>query len=168
MFHAFRQNGPTPPAGCFGSGAQLLTPEGYRQVEDLSCGDLVIVGDGGHRRIESVISVQTRGVGYHAPILVLPGALGNKGMLTLSPGTRVRVVGWKAQLHRDRESAILPIDELVNGSSIVREEKRKMQWHHVSCQNPQLLTFSGLQVECTDPQVNMSQQNAKLFQIEVR
>jgi hypothetical protein len=133
---------PTPPV-CFASGTLIRTARGEVAVEELSVGDEAVTASGavrpivwiGHRRIER-LSRDER------PVRVMAGAFGDglpERDLVLSPGHAV-CVGVV-------EEAFVPIIELVNGATIVREDVSEVTYWHVELESHDVLLAEGLPCE---------------------
>ncbi|MBB5689284.1 Ca2+-binding RTX toxin-like protein [Roseomonas alkaliterrae] len=106
---------------CFAEGTMILTAAGERPVETLRAGDLVATASGrgapfkpvrwiGRRRVDLAAHPRPASV---APVLVMPGALGEgtpHRPLRLSPDHAVRVGG-----------ALVPVGLLTDGRGIVQD-----------------------------------------------
>ena len=103
---------------CFARGTQVRTREGYRPIETLAAGDEVAVR-GGFAPIKAMVShtvnsVSGRWVGEsNLPVLIRRGALGEN-----SPSADLCVTALHAVYV---DGFLMPVGELVNGTSIVLE-----------------------------------------------
>jgi hypothetical protein len=128
---------------CFVSGAHVRTERGDVAVEDLAVGDLAVTASGavrpiiwiGRRTIERPVSEQR-------PVRVLAGAFG-EGLpardLWLSHGHAVCVDALG--------EVLIPVGELVNGVTIVREEVSEITYWHIELESHDLLLAEGLPAE---------------------
>jgi hypothetical protein len=104
---------------CFARGTQIRTREGYRPIETLAVGDEVAVRFGGFAPIKAMVShtlnsVAGKWVGEsNLPVLVRRGALGEN-----SPNADLCLTALHPVFV---EGFLMPVGELVNGTSIVFE-----------------------------------------------
>ncbi len=76
------------------AGTALATPDGWRRVEDIGPGDMLLTFDGGPRRVQAVQSAlveagRARWPSAHWPLTVPPGVLGNRDRFRLLPDQAV-------------------------------------------------------------------------------
>jgi hypothetical protein len=128
---------------CFASGSRIRTAKGEVPVENLRVGDLAVTAAGearpivwiGHRRITNLTSEQH-------PVRVLAGAFGD-GLpardLRLSPGHAVCVDVM--------DEVFVPIDHLINGQTIFREDVAEETYWHVELESHDVLLADGLPCE---------------------
>lgn len=123
---------------CFAEGTMILTAQGERPVETLRAGDLVATASGhgapfkpvrwvGRRRVDLAAHPRPAAV---APVLVMPGALGDgtpHRPLRLSPDHAVRVGG-----------ALVPVGLLEDGAGIRQES------------GPHTVTYFHVELFCHD------------------
>lgn len=136
---------------CFVADTLIQTPRGYRKVQDLSCGDLVMTRNNGPQKLIGTGFAKIGGRDANAPITILPGALGNRYLLRLAPAHRIHLTGWQAQLHCDADAVMLPVRSLINGKTIFAEPCRAVPYHHIQCTHPEILEAVGLWLECAAP-----------------
>ena len=104
---------------CFARGTQIRTREGYRAIETLAVGDEVAVRFGGFAPIKAMVShtlnsVAGKWVGEsNLPVLVRRGALGEN-----SPNADLCLTALHPVFV---EGFLMPVGELVNGTSITFE-----------------------------------------------
>jgi hypothetical protein len=128
---------------CFATGTLVRTTRGEVAVEDLAVGEKVVTASGetrpvrwiGHRRIE-------RPAPEAWPVRVRAGAFGADAPLRdlrLSPGHAVcvDVIG----------QVLVPVGELVNGTSVVAEEVAEITYWHVELESHDVLVAEGLPCE---------------------
>jgi hypothetical protein len=133
----------TITALCFCSGTRLRTTRGEVAVEGLEVGDQAVTASGAARPIVW-IGQRTidRPSPEQAPVRVMAGAFG-EGLpardLRLSPGHAVCV---------DMMGEVLiPVGQLVNGVSIVREAVAEVTYWHVELASHDVLLADGLGCE---------------------
>lgn len=135
-------NGTTVP--CFAAGTRLATPDGDIAVEHLQPGDAVLNHEG---QAETITWIGTRTVACHAhprpekvwPVRVRRHAFGPglpKRDLILSPDHAVFVQG-----------VLIPVCELINGSSVVQERVHAIRYLHVECALHTILLAEGMPAE---------------------
>lgn len=133
---------------CFVEGTMILTAQGERPVETLRAGDLVATASGrgapfkpirwiGRRQVDLAAHPRAAAV---APVLVMPGALGDgtpHRALRLSPDHAVRVKG-----------TLVPVGLLVDGAGIVQESGRQsVAYFHVELFAHDILVSDGAATE---------------------
>ncbi len=143
-----------PP--CFCAGTSLLTPQGYRQVDDLALGDLVMTQDHGAQPIRWIgIARLPQAVLADAPkfrpVLIRKGAFGTDSPsrdLQVSPQHRILVTGWQAELLFGETEVLVPAIKLVNDRSIrSMGPDRDVTYYHVMCDRHEILWADGLPSE---------------------
>ncbi len=131
-------------APCFAAGTHLATPGGEVAVEHLKAGDTVLTADG---REQAVVWIGTRHVACHAhpkpekiyPVRVRAGAFGPalpRRDLFLSPDHAVFTDG-----------VLIPVCELINGTSVVQERVHSVRYLHVELALHDVVLAEGLPVE---------------------
>ncbi|MDE2332954.1 MAG: Hint domain-containing protein [Rhodospirillales bacterium] len=137
-------NGGTVITACFAAGSGVLGPDGWRKVEELHAGDLVVTASGriaalrwvGSRRIDMRRHARA---GEVAPIRVRAGAFGPETPmrdLVLSPDHAVLVDG-----------VLIPIRHLANGRSIATEAWDEVTYFHLELDRHDALVVEGLVCE---------------------
>ena len=131
-------------AACFAAGTRIAVPNGWRAVEDLAAGDLIMLAHGGtapviwlgHRAVDCTRHPHPETVW---PIRVMAGAFG-EGLphrdLWLSPDHAVFV-----------DDVLIPIKRLLNGSSIRREPRDRVVYYHVELPEHDVILAEGLPTE---------------------
>jgi hypothetical protein len=123
---------------------RVLTTCGMVDLRDLTPGDMVLGRGRGPVEVLDVQRVTMNGRGAAAPITILPGALGNRHMLRLSPETRLCLSGWRAQLHGDGALALVALRDLINGKTVFADPRRRVTYGAVICAEPALIDLGGL------------------------
>jgi hypothetical protein len=128
---------------CFASGTLIRTARGEVAVEDLAIGDLAVTTSGaarpimwiGHRKIERPRAEQQ-------PVRVRAGAFG-EGL----PARDLRLSHGHAVCVDAMGELLVPVGELVNGVTIVREEVAEVTYWHVELESHDVLMAEGLPCE---------------------
>ncbi len=129
---------------CFARGSRLLTPHGYRAVEDLKPGDPLITASGARRPVRW-IGRRTLDLGPSAaregqPVLILPNAFG--------PGQPARPLRLSPSHCIHAGGVLIPAAHLVNGATILREtQAAAMTYYHVELDRHDILLAEGLPCE---------------------
>ncbi|HEY4169017.1 MAG TPA: Hint domain-containing protein [Reyranella sp.] len=136
-----------PPGSCFVRGTQVLTPDGYRAIETLAAGDKVATRFAGVASIKVVDGftldrVAGKWVGPSRPVRVKRHALGENMPaqdLCLTAAHAVVVDG-----------ALVPVINLVNGTSIVfetAEGRDTLDFFHIELERHDVLDVQGAPCE---------------------
>ncbi len=126
---------------CFGHGTRILTPNGYRPVQDFAPGDPVVTLDGavravgwiGRRTLDLADEPRAR------PVLFAAGALGENvpsRPVLLSPLHGVFVGG-----------VLVPALHLVNGATITQTQKAASTYFHLELDRHDILLAEGMAAE---------------------
>jgi len=127
----------------FVRGTRLLTPNGYVPVEAFKPGDPIITRLG-IRRAVRWIGRRSIELGMQArqemrPVLVLPGAMG--------PGTPSRAIRLSPAQAVSIDDVLVPVMHLVNGATILREQRASVTYFHIELDRHDMLISDGLPVE---------------------
>jgi hypothetical protein len=128
---------------CFARGTRLLSPSGYRPVEELRPGDPLITASG-ERRPVRWIGWRTLDLGpaparNALPVLIMPGAVG--------PGRPHRVLRLSPLHCVYADGVLIPVTHLVNGATIIRERAAAATYFHVELDRHDILLAEGLECE---------------------
>ncbi|MGP8026559.1 MAG: Hint domain-containing protein [Acidocella sp.] len=128
---------------CFARGTRLLSPHGYRAVEELRPGDPLITASG-ERRPVRWIGWRTLDLGpaparNALPVLIMPGAFG--------PGRPHRVLRLSPLHCVYADGVLIPVTHLVNGATIIRERAAAATYFHVELDRHDILLAEGLECE---------------------
>jgi T5SS/PEP-CTERM-associated repeat protein len=129
---------------CFAKGTRIRTNDGWIAVEDLRAGDIAVTADGAE---EAIVWVGQRAVNCAAhprpeavwPVRVRAGAFGDNVPvrdLYLSPDHAVFV-----------DNVLVPVKLLINGSSIARAGRDRVEYFHVELPRHSVILAEGLTVE---------------------
>lgn len=136
---------------CFVEGARLATPSGPRAVEDLTPGDMVNTRDSGALPVRWVGSRTLQAKSHMAPIVFLPGAIGNTAELRVSPHHRMLIGGWRAEALFGEHEVLVAAKDLVNGDTIYRAEGGTVTYWHIMFDRHEIVTSEGIASESFHP-----------------
>jgi hypothetical protein len=136
-----------PPGSCFLRGAQVRTPGGYRAIETLVPGDKVATRFAGFASIKAIDAfildrVAGKWVGPSRPVRIKRNALGENMPaqdLCLTASHAVAIDG-----------ALVPVIDLVNGTSIVfeaAEGRDSLEFFHIELARHDVLEVQGAPCE---------------------
>lgn len=137
----------------FVPGTLLRTPDGPRRVDELRPGDRVMTLDNGPRAITWVGRRQVRGEGRLAPVLIRPGALGNRGPVILSPSQQLVLKDRAIRLLFGRDEALVAVRHLLDGDRIVRSPRPTTEFVLLQMDGYQVLDEGDFGLECAEPMV---------------
>ncbi|MFN4171780.1 MAG: Hint domain-containing protein [Pseudorhodobacter sp.] len=142
------QVGPVP---CFVAGTLIETDRGQRRIEDLRPGDLVMTRDNGLQPLRWIGQTTVPGLGEHASIRFMAGAMGNDRALEISPNHRMLVEGWKAELYFGEEEVLVAAKHLVNGDTILRVPRAEVTYLHLLFARHEVIFAEGAAAESLHP-----------------
>ncbi len=116
---------------CFTRGTRIQTSHGPRAIQDLRVGDMVVTRDNGLQPIRWIGSKSVVGHGDLAPIRFAKGAFGNDRALLVSPQHRMVHHSVDAVLLFDQSEVMIPAKHLINGNTIIREERAEVTYFHM-------------------------------------
>jgi Ca2+-binding RTX toxin-like protein len=137
---------------CFASGTPIRVPDGWKMVEDLIPGDLVVTRGGA---VEPVIWSGSRDVRHEEiearpslrPVKIRPGALGNRAEVRLSPQHAVLML-------LDGEEVLVRAVHLAKHGyrgCRIAEGTRRISYHHILLPDHAILDADGLAAESLYP-----------------
>jgi len=144
----------SPP--CFTPGTRILTPQGYRPVEDLNVGDLVETRDAGARPLCWIGEVALSGEDLQRrpefrPVRIKAHTFGpdRPGRdLLLSPQHRILVSDWRAELFRGDAEVLAASVHFVDGVNVQRAPcPAGVRYLHIMCESHQIILADGLEAE---------------------
>jgi hypothetical protein len=155
---------------CFVSGTRISTPTGYRPVEALRAGDMVVTDDDGAQSLCWVGARTVPAVGAFAPILIKKGALGNVADILVSPQHRMVLRGWRAELMFGATEVLIAACHLINDRDIFRRPGGMVTYHHILFDRHQVVFAEDCPTESFFPGAqamsNLDHQSrAELFQL---
>ena len=138
--------GPGTFAICFTTGTRIETSRGQVAIEDLAVGDTAVTASGGLRPIQWIGKRTLDCVGdaaHMAPVRVRANAFGAgvpERDVCLSPGHPVLV-------RQDGREVLVPIMNLINGTSIERSAMTRVTYWHIELDQHDVLIADGLPAE---------------------
>jgi len=136
---------------CFTPGTLIDTKWGWRAVETLKEGDLIVTHDNGLQPIRWVGRRTVSAQGDLAPIRIRTGALGNDRDLLVSPQHRMVLSGWLAELHFGESEVLIAAKHLVNGTTIVPAQRRSVDYIHLMFDRHEIIFAEGIATESFHP-----------------
>ncbi len=135
------QSFPVPP--CFVSGTMILTQQGYRPVESLAPGDLVLTRDNGMQPVRWHGQRTVWGQGTFAPVRFEAGVLNNHAPLLVSPQHRMLITGWQAEMYFSEREVFVAAKDLVDGVSVRQVPSGLVTYHHILFDCHQVIQGDG-------------------------
>ncbi len=128
---------------CFARGTGILSPNGYRKVEELRPNDPVITANG-ERRPVRWIGWRTLDLGPVAardarPVLIMPDAFG--------PGRPLKALRLSPSHCIYMGGVLIPVTHLVNGATVLRERVQAATYFHIELDRHDILLAEGLACE---------------------
>ncbi len=129
---------------CFARGTGVLTPHGYRPVEELRPGDPVINAAGERRAVRWIgwrtLDLASGAAHAARPVIILPGAFG--------PGKPFKTLRLSPLHCIYAQGVLIPVTHLVNGATILRDMSAPaMTYYHVELDRHDVLLAEGLECE---------------------
>ncbi|MDG1353038.1 MAG: Hint domain-containing protein [Sulfitobacter sp.] len=147
---------------CFAKGTEILTNDGNCPVEHLKIGDLVLTKDNGYQKIRWIGSRKVSAKGSFAPVVFLPGSIGNNKTLQLSQQHRVHIAEPMVELYFGDASILAAAKSLINGKTIFTKEGGEIEYFHVLFDQHELVFTNGTWTESFFPTARtLTQQDAK-------
>ncbi|MEM7508509.1 MAG: Hint domain-containing protein [Pseudomonadota bacterium] len=138
-------------AACFAPGTLIETDSGFTPIEDLGPGDLVATLCHGLQPIRHA-QCATLWMGHmahhphHRPIIVRAGALGQDlpwRDLIVSPGHRLRLSGYQAQMFFGEDDVLVPAIALTRLDGIEIAGQTRITYHQIAFDRAQLVRAEG-------------------------
>ena len=137
-------------AACFAAGTRIACPDGWRNIESIEAGDLVLT-EAGSRPVLWRSMRQVNAIGVLSPIHIPSGILGATGDLFVSPDHRLLLQGQVAQLLFDCDALWVYAADLVNDTTIRRAPRAHIAYHHLLLDGHFRLLAEGCAAESLDP-----------------
>lgn len=139
-------------SACFVAGTWIDTEIGPRKVEQIAPGDRVLTRDNGAQPVTWVGGSLRRAEGRDAPIHFAAGALGEHGVIELSPQHRVLIREARAELLFGEAEVLVKAKDLVNDTTIRRRaDGSPVQYVHILFARHEIVTANGLPSESYHP-----------------
>ncbi len=161
---------------CFCAETEILTPSGYRAVETLRAGDLVLNERGEAKPLiwvgcSSVTLASLRAHPNLRPIRIPAGAVAPgvpRADLDVSPQHRVVIEGPATELLFGEERVLVPAKHLAGSLAEVVEPEAEVEYYHLLLEDHEILVTNGLHSESFQPARRtidaMSEENQKLLE----
>ena len=153
---------------CFDTGCPILTPQGYRMVEDLRAGDEVMTADNGAQTILWAGSRKAFGIARFAPVEIEAGVLGNDRTLRVSQQHRILIGGAEAQLFFGEDEVLVPAHALLGKPGIQLVSGNRVNFHHLLLADHEVIDCAGMATETLLPTEYGLAQLSEASQEEVR
>ncbi|KAJ55106.1 hemolysin-type calcium-binding protein [Actibacterium mucosum KCTC 23349] len=149
-----------PNVICFAADTRIATPEGVKQVQDLSEGDMVLTKDDGPQPIcwtgrRRITGARMYAMPHMRPIRIRASALGEyrpEGDLLVSPMHRVLLQGKSAEMLYGESEVLVSARDLLNDRSIaVDYTLREVTYVHLMLERHQILFANGVESESFHP-----------------
>lgn len=133
---------------CFTPGTRILTETGYRPIETLRPGDMLITRDDGPQPLRWVGSRTVLARGKTAPINIAPGVLpGQDRALLVSPQHRLLFEGYHAQLLFGESEVFAAACHLVDGRDVSVVEGGLVTYVHLMLDRHHVIYAEGAATE---------------------
>lgn len=133
---------------CFTPGTRILTETGYRPIETLSPGDLLVTRDAGLQPLRWVGSRTVLARGKTAPVNIAPGVLqGQERALLVSPQHRMLFEGYQSQLLFGESEVFAAACHLVDGRDVSIVEGGLVTYVHLMLDSHHVIYAEGAATE---------------------
>ena len=136
---------------CYARGTRIATARGLVVVERLREGDRVKTRDGGWQPIRWIGSTTVSGLGADAPVVIAPGAFGNRRELTVSPRHRMLVTGWEVEMHLGVDEAFVPARLMIDGHRVRQVPRAQVEYFHILLDRHEVIFAEGAASESFHP-----------------
>lgn len=132
---------------CLAKGTRVSTAQGYRRVENLRPGDLLLTKDRGAQPLRWIGHRDVPAVGPSAPVVFAPGALGNTRTLRVSPQHRMLITGWKAEMLFGETEVLIAAKHLVDGIEVTQKHGGDIEYFHLCLDRHEIIFAEGAETE---------------------
>ncbi|MEM9967930.1 MAG: Hint domain-containing protein [Pseudomonadota bacterium] len=136
---------------CFTAGTLIETEAGFKAVEALEVGDMVLTRDDGYQPVSWIGARKVNGHGSTAPICIKKGALGNTRDLFVSPQHRMLLQGYPAEMHFGMDEVLATAQSLISGDMVYRAPCDEVEYFHVMFEKHQIIYANGAATESFKP-----------------
>ena len=136
---------------CFTEGTSIDLADGTCNVEDLSSGDWVPTLDNGLQQVKWIGRREVAAKGDFAPVVFMPGSIGNDVEITVSPQHRMLISGWQCQQLFGEDEVLVPASHLLNGDTIYRRTGGDVTYFHLLFDQHEIIMSNGLPSESFHP-----------------
>lgn len=135
----------------FAPGLIVRTPSGLRRVDSLRAGDSVLTLDRGPQKLLWTGRRRSDCTGISAPILLRPGALGNRETLLLSPSQKLVLRDRAIRMLFGRDEAVISVRHLLDGDRILRSPRAAEDLVLLMFEGAQALDLGAFGLDCAAP-----------------
>ncbi|WP_298913083.1 Hint domain-containing protein [uncultured Roseobacter sp.] len=132
---------------CFAAGTMIDVPGGATAIENLAVGDLVETLDHGPRAIRWIGCRTVPGLGGCTPITFMPGSIGNRQKIRLSPQHRVLLSGWRCELMLQTPEVLCSAKHLCDGDQIFAAPCQMVTYFHLMFDKHEIVFSQGARLE---------------------
>lgn len=129
---------------CFATGTLIDTPGGFRAIETLAEGDLVLTLDHGPQPVRAVWRGDRPGIGPYAPVRIAAGALGATRDLRVSQNHRLLLRHPQAELHFGAPEVMVMAKSLVGAAGVRMETVPCVSYVHLFLDRHEIVRASGV------------------------
>jgi hypothetical protein len=129
---------------CFAAGTLIDTPGGFRAVETLATGDLVITLDQGPQPVRAVWRGDRPGIGPYAPVRIAAGTLGATRDLRVSQNHRLLLRHPQAELHFGAPEVLVMAKSLAGAEGVRMETVPSVSYVHLFLDRHEIVRASGV------------------------
>lgn len=134
--------------GAFARGTRIALGDGRQvPVEDLAPGEAVITRDHGVQVLRWKGAVRLRAEGGFAPVMVMPGVMGNPGPLVVSPHHRLFLYRRDARAIAGAAELLVQARHLVDGQNLVRREGGFVEYFSLVFDQHEVIYAEGVPCE---------------------
>ncbi|SMX28703.1 Hemolysin, chromosomal [Pelagimonas phthalicica] len=132
---------------CFTPGTRILTSKGYRAVETLKLGDMIVTRDNGLQPLRWTGSRTVLARGKTAPVRIDPSLFGGDRPLFVSPQHRMLLEGYQVELMFGTDEVFAAARHLENGAEVARVEGKLVTYIHLMLDQHEVIYAEGMATE---------------------
>ncbi|MGH1413197.1 MAG: Hint domain-containing protein [Pelagimonas sp.] len=132
---------------CFTPGTRILTTTGYRAIETLQLGDMIITRDHGPQPLRWTGSRTVLARGKTAPIRIDPSLFGGDRPLLVSPQHRMLLEGYQTELMFGTDEVFAAACHLENGRDVARVPGELVTYIHLMLDQHEVIFAEGMATE---------------------
>ncbi|WP_040604292.1 Hint domain-containing protein [Sagittula stellata] len=138
---------------CYTPGTRILTTAGYRAVETLRPGDLIVTRDDGPQPLRWIGESRRLARGKMAPVRLAPHtlptdpSLRDPRPLLVSPQHRLLIEGFEAELLFGEDEVFAAATHLVGTQGVTRQEGQEVTYIHLALDRHQVIWAEGVASE---------------------
>lgn len=137
---------------CFVAGTHVATTQGYRAVEDLVIGDLVVTRDHGLQPIRWIGKRDVAAQGRLAPIQFALGSLpGLERPLSVSPQHRILLRSPAAELYFGEREVLISAVHFLGHAGVTQHQRKNVTYVHILFDQHEIIYAEGTPSESFHP-----------------